>query len=197
MSGGYKLIRKVVMRDPNRIDQVLDALREIWINEPDLRLGQLIVNAVGSSEPCSSVYAIEDYVLMRRLEEYPSAHVQEQKARDVPRLSLAVIRSSNLEKSRAFYTALGLQLSKEKHGDGPEHYSCALGEAVFEIYPAKRNEKTTRQIRLGFCVASLDETMDVIPSLSGRIVSPPARSPWGYRSVVSDPDGHKVELVEA
>ena len=32
------------MRDPNRIDGVLNELSEIWKAHPDLRLGQLILN---------------------------------------------------------------------------------------------------------------------------------------------------------
>jgi hypothetical protein len=55
------------VRDQARIDQILDLLREVWTRSPDLRLGQLIVNAVGAREPCSEVYALEDTALARRL----------------------------------------------------------------------------------------------------------------------------------
>lgn len=56
------------MRDPARIDQILELLREVWTRSPDLRLGQLIVNAVRPQEPCPEVFYIEDTVLARRLE---------------------------------------------------------------------------------------------------------------------------------
>lgn len=32
------------MRDRNRINSILDKLEAIWINYPDIRLGQLLVN---------------------------------------------------------------------------------------------------------------------------------------------------------
>ena len=32
------------MRNPNRIDEITEALREYWKQYPDLRLGQLIYN---------------------------------------------------------------------------------------------------------------------------------------------------------
>lgn len=32
------------MRDPNRINIVIEALRAKWLANPDLRLGQLIIN---------------------------------------------------------------------------------------------------------------------------------------------------------
>ena len=56
------------MRDPARIDQILELLRQVWTHSPDLRLGQLIVNAVRPREPCPEVFSIEDPVLARRLE---------------------------------------------------------------------------------------------------------------------------------
>jgi predicted enzyme related to lactoylglutathione lyase len=28
------------------------------------------------------------------------------------------------------------------------------------------------------------------------VISPPKNSPWGWHAVVTDPDGHKVELTE-
>ncbi|QEH38753.1 hypothetical protein OJF2_73590 [Aquisphaera giovannonii] len=55
------------MRDPARIDQVLAVVREVWMRDPDLRLGQLIVNAVQPREPCPEVYSIEDTTLLRKL----------------------------------------------------------------------------------------------------------------------------------
>ena len=56
------------MRDPARIDRMLDLLREVWTRSPDLRLGQLIVNAVRPHDPCPEVFSVEDTVLARRLE---------------------------------------------------------------------------------------------------------------------------------
>lgn len=35
------------MRDPARIDRILALVREIWIDSPDLRLGQILANATG------------------------------------------------------------------------------------------------------------------------------------------------------
>jgi uncharacterized protein YihD (DUF1040 family) len=39
------------MRDPARIDRIVGLLRRYWHQYPDLRLGQLIVNVTGSSDP--------------------------------------------------------------------------------------------------------------------------------------------------
>lgn len=58
------------MRDPQRIDEVLLAIRTAWQLDPDLRLGQLIVNAVRPTSPCPEVFYIEDEKLVKGLEAY-------------------------------------------------------------------------------------------------------------------------------
>lgn len=55
------------MRDPARIEPMLDAIRQVWVRYPDLRLCQLIVNAVPRTEPCPQVFYCEDDVLLERL----------------------------------------------------------------------------------------------------------------------------------
>ena len=39
------------MRDPKRIDEMLEAISEVWKEHPDLRLGQLIMISLGSHKP--------------------------------------------------------------------------------------------------------------------------------------------------
>lgn len=48
------------MRDPARIDEMIDELRKLWMEVPDWRLGQLIVNCVASSQPCPEIFNLED-----------------------------------------------------------------------------------------------------------------------------------------
>lgn len=56
------------MRDPRRIDDVLLAIAEVWAQDPDLRLGQLLINAVRPAEPCPELFSIEDRDLVRRVQ---------------------------------------------------------------------------------------------------------------------------------
>ena len=48
------------MRDPERIDRLLNQIREVWQKVPDWRLGQLLVNAVEPKEPCPEIFSVED-----------------------------------------------------------------------------------------------------------------------------------------
>ena len=47
------------MRDPNRIDQVIEAVKAEWKQVPDWRLGQLIVN-ISRAAGCSDPFFLED-----------------------------------------------------------------------------------------------------------------------------------------
>lgn len=39
------------MRDPARIDRMIESLREVWHASPDMRLGQLLVDVIRPGEP--------------------------------------------------------------------------------------------------------------------------------------------------
>ncbi|MBD2075990.1 VOC family protein [Phormidium sp. FACHB-592] len=110
-------------------------------------------------------------------------------------LNLVVLRSVDLERALRFYAALGIALSREQHGSGPEHLAATIGTLVLEIYPQGSANKTLG-VRLGFRVKSLVTTIARLQAINGVIVSPMQESQWGLRAVVSDPDGHQLELVE-
>jgi uncharacterized protein YihD (DUF1040 family) len=56
------------MRDPARIDEVLEALREAWVKVPDWRLTQLVINASDTNHDCGPVFYLEDSDLLARLQ---------------------------------------------------------------------------------------------------------------------------------
>lgn len=62
------------MRDPDRIDEMIELLGEIWRLQPDLRLGQLIFNAARIRNPdIDDVFSIEDGDLRKGLVRYLEA----------------------------------------------------------------------------------------------------------------------------
>ncbi len=49
------------MRDPARIDRVIEKLRALWYATPDQRLGQIIMNLLGPGHHAgSTLFYIED-----------------------------------------------------------------------------------------------------------------------------------------
>jgi lactoylglutathione lyase len=67
---------------------------------------------------------------------------------------------------------------------------------VFEIYPQTASTQITTGTRLGFQVIDLDSIAIELQQENISIVTKPTESEWGRRSVVIDPDGHKVELTQ-
>lgn len=112
------------------------------------------------------------------------------------RINLIVIRVADIERSACFYRALGLALTREKHGTGPEHYSADLEGTIFELYLRSPDQEGTSRVRLGFTVDQLDRVVNACLTAGARLVEPVKESPWGRRAVIEDLDGHKIELTE-
>jgi uncharacterized protein YihD (DUF1040 family) len=63
------------MRDPDRIDRIIEVLRQAWHRHPDWRLNQLVINASDTPYDCDKphecglglVYYIEDDTMEKRL----------------------------------------------------------------------------------------------------------------------------------
>src|SRR5688572_8562335 len=111
-------------------------------------------------------------------------------------LSLVVLRSPGVARAAAFYTRLGLQFSKHRHGSGPEHFAAELPGGVFELYPLSSDGQSTSGTRIGFRVPSVDAALAALSDYPGAITMPAKDSEWGRRAVVTDPDGHRVELLQ-
>ena len=110
-------------------------------------------------------------------------------------LNLVVIRSADIERAVSFYSCLGLIFEKQRHGAGPQHYASERNGCVFEIYPLIKPEASTSTVRLGFSVASLTATLQALAALPGHNCDAKQSSPG--HAVVTDPDGHRVELTES
>lgn len=111
--------------------------------------------------------------------------------------NLIVLRSENLERARAFYGALGLEFVRHAHGKGPLHLAAEMHDQVFEIYPLRQGDTPTSSTRIGFSVPSVDTAYTELLAAGGTSASAPKPSPWGRRAVVTDPDGHRIELSES
>lgn len=111
-------------------------------------------------------------------------------------LNLVVIPSGDIQRSVAFYSSLGLTFVAEKHGNGPQHFAAEIGGTIFEIYPRLAIPGDSGPMRLGFLVPSVDEAVQNLQKLGVEMISAPKESPWGRRAVLTDPDGHRVEISQ-
>jgi catechol 2,3-dioxygenase-like lactoylglutathione lyase family enzyme len=116
------------------------------------------------------------------------------------KLALLVLRTAAMETTLAFYKALGLHFTEEKHGTGPLHYSSVVGDLVLEIYPGEPGSAPERKsggaTMLGFAVDQLGETLSLLNAINPKARLVPKDSPWGRRAMAVDPDGRAVEIME-
>ena len=64
------------MRDPDRIEPLLELVAQVWTTDPDLRLGQLLVNAarLGGWTNDFDIFSAEDDVLEKGLRNILERH---------------------------------------------------------------------------------------------------------------------------
>lgn len=53
------------MRDPKRIDEILNTVKTVWEQYPDMRFGQLVVNVLGVDP-----FYIEDDVILKAFQNW-------------------------------------------------------------------------------------------------------------------------------
>ncbi|SEW52516.1 VOC family protein [Chitinophaga arvensicola] len=114
----------------------------------------------------------------------------------MPHLHLIVIKTSQPDLLSGFYTSLGFQFHYHRHGNGPFHYASVGEGPLLEIYPLPKNVTVAdHTTRLGFTVANVDDILQKLPEAT--IISAPELTEWGYSAIIQDPDGRKIELLQA
>lgn len=112
------------------------------------------------------------------------------------RFTVVVLRGPDPESLAHFYANAGLDFELHQHGKGPKHYAAVTENGVtFEIYPLDHRTSSTTAVRVGFQVVDVDDTVKALVAAGGKLVTPPAPSPWGRRAVLTDPVGHTVEVT--
>jgi len=60
------------MRDPGRMGRIMSIILRIWMSMPQMRLGQLLYNALGEIRPpeLTDVFSVEDNMIEEGLRRY-------------------------------------------------------------------------------------------------------------------------------
>ena len=111
-----------------------------------------------------------------------------------PTVNLIVLRAQYPVDLAKIYEALGCRFVTERHGGGPEHLSADLGGITLEIYP-RASAQSTSGLRIGFIVSDLEAVIAGMVEKGAGIVRNPEATPWGYRAVLEDTEGHRIEVT--
>lgn len=113
-------------------------------------------------------------------------------------LGLIVLRTKHIQKIIAWYGAIGIEIVKEKHEKTQSTYTADLEGLVLEFLPLSEEDAAPEpNVRLGFVVDDLEQTLAALKSHSTVVINPPQSTSRGYRAVVRDPDGRSIELYRA
>lgn len=112
-------------------------------------------------------------------------------------INLLVIKSKIPDELAEFYSLLGIQFHYHQHGKSVLHYSGEIGQMVFEIYPLNPEQDTiTEPIRLGFKTEKFDEILEILATKKISFTTP-KNTEFGFLTLLSDPEGRKIELYKA
>lgn len=117
-------------------------------------------------------------------------------------MASVVLFSRHVDRTVAFYQALGIEFEREDHGDGLPHDAANLGHIHVAVFPAEPAPATALapargepgSTFVGFYVPSLEQTVERMAALGCRLLEPHQVRDWGCRAVVEDPDGRAVEV---
>ncbi|MDX1957176.1 MAG: hypothetical protein SFU98_01315 [Leptospiraceae bacterium] len=106
------------------------------------------------------------------------------------KVKFLTIKCKDIERSRSFYELLGINFVKEKHEDGPEHYSSNINGMVLELYPTKDNIKNSLIIGL-----ELDLLVEeIIEKIQLRFGNQNITKNKNGNLVIKDPDENTIHL---
>lgn len=104
--------------------------------------------------------------------------------------NLIVLSVQDIEKSKNFYSCLGLNFIQEQHGNSPMHYACNLNDIVLELYPSSNNFPIEKSVRLGFSVKNLKDTKKILLKNNIKLID------QDNLIIIEDPDGRKVFITQ-
>ncbi|TRW81486.1 VOC family protein [Mycolicibacterium sp. 018/SC-01/001] len=107
----------------------------------------------------------------------------------MPPLTVLELYVSDLERSRRFYTCLGLTFTREQYGDRPVHYATLVdGDIILRLLPAGEGPPT--RTRLGFALTSPGAVAETVGATRYSV-----KDRRGMLLTALDPDGNVVELT--
>lgn len=110
-------------------------------------------------------------------------------------LKFLTLYANQLDQTVAMYEALGLTFEKEKHGDGPVHFSHSAGDLIVEIYPAD-GRPIAESMMVGFEVEDLETVKTILLERGATILRDAAVVNGVLRMILEDPDGRRLYVQQ-
>ncbi|MCW2597349.1 MAG: extradiol dioxygenase [Jatrophihabitans sp.] len=110
----------------------------------------------------------------------------------------SIIVTPDLDRMLAFYQGMfdATQTSRFPEDGAVFYVGLKVGDSDLGLVSEDAELGTKQRIVLSFAVSNVDELLDRVVELGGRVMSPPNDMPWGQRvGHIEDPDGNAVNLT--
>lgn len=111
------------------------------------------------------------------------------------KVGAVILLTANMKKSVKFYKdTLGLHIKTES-ADWTEFFSDGT---VLALHPAKKKYKLKAgpNILIGFMVSDLDDSVKQLKKKKVKFFKKPNEEPFGKHTIIVDPDGHLISIVQ-
>lgn len=97
-----------------------------------------------------------------------------------------------------FYTLLGFQFSQKLIDKGSQAWNGQLGDLSLEIFSIKESfSNKIPGVQMSFEVKAIDNLVQEFRLLKSQIMMEPLETKSGVISIVIDPDGRSIELIQS
>ncbi|GAB2816560.1 VOC family protein [Ferruginibacter profundus] len=111
-------------------------------------------------------------------------------------IKLLVLRTADIQKLADFYAVLGLTFEYHKHGNSAYHFSTLIDKTILEIYPLAKNQpEPDKNLRLGFSIDNFNQVISILKEKQ-VVFTEPTSTDFGFMTIITDPDGRKIELYK-
>ena len=98
-----------------------------------------------------------------------------------------------------FYRLIGFKFTTTKVDKGSEVHRAVHDGVEFSLYSIANAQKSqVPSLQLGFQITELEKTIASLRNVPGAMcILDPTDMPDGKKSIILDPDGHSIELIQA
>jgi len=110
------------------------------------------------------------------------------------KIGAVILLVSDMKRSVKFYRdTLGMKLKQQSKG----WTEFSDGGTVLALHPASRKKiKKNMSMLVGFSVSDFDDVINGLKKKKVKFYKKPKEEPFGNHTIIQDPDGHLISIVQ-
>ena len=110
------------------------------------------------------------------------------------KIGAVILLVSDMKRSTKFYRdTLGMKLKQQSKG----WTEFSEGGTVLALHPARKKRiKKNNGMLVGFSVSDFDDVVNGLKKKKAKFYKKPKKEPFGMHTIIQDPDGHLISIVQ-